>query len=104
GDLREPFLERGRRVGEGEDGPGHQLGGLELVVQKAVEDLSATRRRAQRLGAGRLRPGLGDLQEARSTRPRESERRAWIIEIERNFRPEFEIEVVALDVGARPSL
>ncbi len=51
-DVHKPALERLRRIGEGEHGPSHQLGGLQFVVPKAMYEFCATlhvRERSPRL-------------------------------------------------------
>ncbi len=48
GDLAEAPQEGGRRLGEPQDRPGHELGSLELVMEKAVKQLGAPGRVGER--------------------------------------------------------
>src|SRR5262249_55021593 len=53
-DPREAAAERRRRLGKSQNGPAKKLGGLELVMEKRVDELRAPRRRFHGLGPGCL--------------------------------------------------
>ena len=69
---QEPATELERRLGEGEDGPGEQLGRLQLVVQERVDQPRAGLGARGRLGRAAAAPG--DAQLARTARPLDAAR------------------------------
>ncbi len=103
-DREEAPPEGERRVREGEQGPGEQLRGLELVVQEGREERdpllgARERRRGRRLGRARDDPQLG-----RAAGPVEPEGRRRGELARRGRRRELVREARGRDVVVRPAL
>jgi hypothetical protein len=101
-DRREPGPEVPRRLGEREQRPRHELGGLQLVVEERVQRARAALRAGQ---AARLLRLVDDAKLGGAPRLGEASRRGVLVP-ERDARRHHELvgERVGVDVVPRPAL